>query len=181
MTLKHYIASISLALWELLLLHVNWFVQIDSPTLQPMQLRPRPLDQLTTQPVTLSYVTVLIHSTELLELWNNQIPILLQRPCRRDSQTATAALSLWHFQIKHDPLIDSLMNLSFHSPTSKTQFLEMRIVIQLMTESGMWRSCRRGFEEGLLWRATALWSSIHAFHHSSVNKRWIQCPDWFLL
>ncbi|KAI5013125.1 hypothetical protein ZWY2020_028079 [Hordeum vulgare] len=93
-TLKHYIASISLALWELLLLHVNWFVQIDSPTLQPMQLRPRPLDQLTTQPVTLSYVTVLIHSTELLELWNNQIPILLQRPCRRDSQTATAALSL---------------------------------------------------------------------------------------
>ena len=38
-----------------------------------------PLDQLTTQPVTLSYVTVLIHSTELLELWNDQIPILLQR------------------------------------------------------------------------------------------------------
>ncbi|KAI5007649.1 hypothetical protein ZWY2020_008545 [Hordeum vulgare] len=88
------IASISWRCRELLLLHVNWFVQIDSPTLQPMQLRPRPLDQLTTQPVTLSYVTVLIHSTELLELWNNQIPILLQRPCRRDSQTATAALSL---------------------------------------------------------------------------------------
>ncbi|XP_044334211.1 uncharacterized protein [Triticum aestivum] len=38
-----------------------------------------PLYQLTTQPVTLSYVTVLIHSTELLELWNDQIPILLQR------------------------------------------------------------------------------------------------------
>ena len=38
-----------------------------------------PLDQLTTQPVTLSYVTVLIHSTKLLELWYDQISILLQR------------------------------------------------------------------------------------------------------
>ncbi|XBJ04327.1 hypothetical protein VPH35_023279 [Triticum aestivum] len=76
--LQRKLVKISLALCKLLLLHLNRFVQIDSPRLQSMQSRPR-LYQLTTQPVTLSYVTVLIHSTELLELWNDQIPILLQR------------------------------------------------------------------------------------------------------
>uniref|UniRef100_M8BCK1 Uncharacterized protein n=1 Tax=Aegilops tauschii TaxID=37682 RepID=M8BCK1_AEGTA len=34
------IVKISLALWELLLLHLNRFVQIDSPRLQLMQSQP---------------------------------------------------------------------------------------------------------------------------------------------